>query len=217
MALYRYVFASVVLSQRYLPPILLFFAALAVGTSGGSGPLLHSYAFCLFAVTACSTWLTAAVVNHESPVQRQVVIVTAGSAARVLIMTVAVAFTGSLFMVALGLVYPILAGRHAVTAGVVTAGAVAELSAALLGVALGLLTSRLVIPRLGVAVLVGVGVFLVLAIVRQVSPLAALVRLLDNASAPAAITGQLAGLTAISAAVFAAAAMAAHLVASRRE
>jgi hypothetical protein len=217
IALYRYLLISVLLSQRYLPPVLVFLVALFTGTSADSGPLLHAYSFCVLAVVACSTWLAVAVVNHENAIQRQVVIVTAGSAQRVLAVTVAVALTGCLFMIAVGLVYPTVTGRHVVTAGAVAAGAAAQLAAALIGISLGLLTSRLVIPRVGVAVLTAVLVLVVLLVVRDASPVGPLIRLLDRASSPASIAGRLAGLTAISAAVLAASAIATHLIARRRE
>jgi hypothetical protein len=69
-ALYRYLLTSVLLSQRYLPPTLLFLAAMAVGTTSDNGPLESSYAFCVLAMLVCSTWLTVSIVNHEDPTQR---------------------------------------------------------------------------------------------------------------------------------------------------
>lgn len=217
IALYRYLFTSVLHSQLYLPPVLFFLIALSVGTSAGSGPLLHAYSFCVLAVLACTTWLTVAIINHESTIQRHLVIVTAGNARRVLAMSIAVASSGCLLMTAIGLVYPILTGRYAVTAGAISAGATAQVAVGLLGISLGLLTSRLVIPRIGVAVLTATTVLVALLIVPEASPANMLIRLLNNASSPAGIACMLAGLTAISAAVLGAATVATHLISSRRE
>jgi hypothetical protein len=216
IALYRYLLAGSVQSQRYVPPTLVFLAALSVGTSSDNGPLLRTYSFCVAAVLACSTWLTVTVVGQEHPVQRQVVVVASGSARRVLAATVAVALTGCLFLIAIGLVYPLLVGDHAVTAGALVAGAVAQFAAALVGTALGLLTSRLVVPRLGVAVVAAVAVLLAMLLVRWISPINPLVRLLSTAGEPGVTAVPLAVLTGLSAALLAVSAVITQWVSARR-
>lgn len=217
IALYRYQLTSMVLSQRYLPPALVYLAALSVGTSSDNGPLLRSYSFCVAAVLACSTWLAVSVVNHEDPVQRQVTTVAAGGSRRMLGAAIAVTFTGCLFLTALGLIYPILTGDHVVTAGAVLVGAVAQLAAALVGTALGLLTSRLVIPRLGIAMVVAVTALLAILLVRWISPVSPLIRLLSNATSPDSTTIPLTALTAVSVAILAVSAIITQRVADRRE
>ncbi|MEV8635090.1 hypothetical protein AB0395_25880 [Streptosporangium sp. NPDC051023] len=215
IALYRYQLASLVFSQRYLPPVLVFLVALSVGTSSGAGPLLGAYAFCVIAVLGCATWLTIAVVNHEDPTQRQVVTVTVGTAERVLAANVATALTGCSFMIVIGLGYPILMGHYIVTATAVATGALAQLAMALLGMALGLLTSRLVIPRLGVAVIVAVVVLLAMLLLPWLSPVRPLIQLLSDAPYPDDVAVRAAVLTCVSAVILAACSIATHLVARR--
>ncbi|WP_350275367.1 hypothetical protein [Kribbella sp. HUAS MG21] len=152
-ALYRYLLTTVLLSQRYLPPTLIFLAAMAVGTTSDSGPLQSSYAFCVLAMLVCTTWLTVAIVNHEDPTQRKITLVMTGSSLRVLAITVAVVLTWCVPLLVIGLVYPIVTGKHVVTAGDLGVGAAAQLGAAMIGVAIGLLCSRLVIARIGIAML----------------------------------------------------------------
>ncbi len=217
IALYRYQLSSLLLSQRYLPPVLVFLAALSVGTSSDSSPLLHAYSFCVAAILACSMWLTVAVVNHENPVQRQVIVVAAGSSRRVLAVTVAVTLTGCALLTAIGLVYPMIIGQRTVTAGVVVAGTVAQLSAASVGVAVGLLTSRLVITRVGVAVVVAVGALLAMLLVGWISPISPLIRLLTDAASAGGIAVRLGALAAVSLTMLAAGTAVTHLVAGRRE
>lgn len=216
IGLYRYLLAGWVLSQRYVPPVLVFLAALSVGTGSDSGPLLRTYSFCVGAVLACGAWLAVTVVNHEDPVQRQVVTVAAGSARRVLAATVAVALTGCLFLIALGLFIPLLVGHHTVTAGVLAAGAVAQFAAALVGTALGLLVSRSVIPRLGIAVATAVAALLAMLLIGWISPINPLIRLLSNAGTPGGVAVRLVVLTGLSAALLAVGAAITQWVASRR-
>ncbi|MEI8409867.1 MULTISPECIES: ATP-binding cassette domain-containing protein [unclassified Kribbella] len=82
IAFYRYLLISVLLSQRYLPPTLIFLAAMAVGTTSDSGPLQESYAFCVLAMLVCTTWLTVSIVNHEDPTQRKITLVMLGGSLR---------------------------------------------------------------------------------------------------------------------------------------
>ncbi len=217
IALYRYQLSGLLLSQRYLPPVLVFLAALSVGTSSDTSPLLHAYSFCVAAIFACALWLAVAVVNHENPVQRQVIVVSAGSSRRVLTVTVAVALTGCLFLTAIGLVYPMLVGQRTVTAGTVAAGAVAQMSAACVGTAVGLVTSRLVITRLGVAVVVAVAALLAMLLVGWISPISPLIRLLADAGSPGGIAVRLGALAVVSAAMLAAGTVLTRLVSDRRE
>jgi hypothetical protein len=216
IALYRYVLAGTLLSQRYVPPVLVFLVALSVGTSSDSGPLLGSYAFCVGAVVACGTWLAIAVVNHEDPVQRQVVVTAAGSARRVLVATVAVALTGCLLLIAIGLVYPIATGHHTVTAGALLVGAIAQLAGAFVGVALGLPASRLVIRRFGIAMVIAVTGLLAVVLIRWISPVNPLVRLLSNADRPGDTVARLAVLTGWSAVLLAVSVITTQWLAGRR-
>jgi hypothetical protein len=215
MALYRYLLVSVIVSQRYLAPVLAFFVALWVGTSSDKGPLLSAYSYNVMIILIGSTWLTVAVVNHQDTVQRQVVVVAAGGARRVLAATVAVALTGSLLMIGLGLGYPIASGRHLVTAGEVAAGGVAGLAAAFTGIAVGLLTSRMVIRRLGWALLIAVCALLVLLLIRPLPPIGPLIKLLYGQTSPSRIMAEVAAFTGLAAALLIVSAAVTQFVADR--
>ena len=140
-------------SQGWLAPVLLFVTALTVLTTNDSGALTATYAACAMAQLICMTWLTIAILNAEDAVQRLVTMVNAGGARRVLL---AGTLAGSLTCAALtaaGSVYPIVAGRHMVTVPAVVVGVAAQLSCGAVGISIGLLCSRQMIPRTGYALL----------------------------------------------------------------
>ncbi|TCO50448.1 hypothetical protein EV646_102522 [Kribbella antiqua] len=213
-ALYRYLLVSVLLSQRYLPPTLIFLALMAVGTTSDSGPLQESYAFCVLAMLVCTTWLTVSIVNHEDPTQHQITRVMIGSSLRVLATTVAVVLSWCVPLLVIGLVYPIVTGKHVVTLGALTIGGIAESAAAMIGIAIGLLCSRLVIPRIGIAMLAAAAALLAVLLVRWISPIRPLMSMLSNDST-AVVPFTL--LTALCAAILCAAVIATGALADRKE
>ncbi|WP_406053463.1 hypothetical protein [Kribbella sp. NBC_00889] len=216
-ALYRYLLASVLLSQRYLPPTLIFLAALAVGVTSDNGPLQASYAFCVLAMLICSTWLAVSIVNHEDPTQRKITLVMMGDSLRVLAITVTVVLTWSVPLIAVGLIYPIVTGKHVITAGNLTVGAVAQLAAAMIGTAIGLLCSRLVIPRIGIATLTAAAAILAVLLIRWVSPIRPIMTLLSNDHTATEDAVPLTLLTVLCAAILAAALLATRGIADRKE
>lgn len=216
-ALYRYLLTSVLLSQRYLPPTLIFLAAMAVGTTSDNGPLQSSYSFCVLAMLVCTTWLTVSIVNHEDPTQRKITLVMIGSSLRVLTMTVAVVVTWCVPLLLIGLVYPIVTGKHVVTAGDLAVGAAAQLGAAMIGIAIGLLCSRLVIPRIGVAMLTAAAAILAVLLLRWISPIRPIMTVLSDEKTAGANAVPLTLLALLSAVLLAAAVLATKLLADRKE
>lgn len=216
-ALYRYLLTSVLLSQRYLPPTLIFLAAMAVGTTSDNGPLQSSYSFCVLAMLVCTTWLTVSIVNHEDPTQRKITLVMIGSSLRVLTTTVAVVVTWCVPLLVIGLVYPIVTGKHVVTAGDLAVGAAAQLGAAMIGIAIGLLCSRLVIPRIGVAMLTAAAAILAVLLLRWISPIRPIMTVLSNEEAATTNAVPLTLLGALSAILLAVAVLATKLLADRKE
>jgi len=216
-ALYRYLLTSVLLSQRYLPPTLIFLAALAVGVTSDNSPLQSSYAFCVLAMLVCSTWMAVSIVNHEDPTQRKITLVMVGDSLRVLAITVAVVLTWSVPLVVVGLIYPIVTGSHVITAGDLTVGAVAQLAAAMTGTAIGLLCSRLVIPRIGIATLTAAAAILAVVLLRWVSPIRPIMTLLSDHHTPGEDVVPLTLLTALCAGVLVLAALATRALADRKE
>jgi hypothetical protein len=216
-ALYRYLLTSVLLSQRYLPPTLIFLAAMAVGTTSDNGPLQSSYSFCVLAMLICTTWLTVSIVNHEDPTQRKITLVMIGSSLRVLTMTVAVVITWCVPLLLIGLGYPIVTGKHTVTATDLAVGAAAQLGAAMIGTAIGLLCSRLVIPRIGVAMLAAAAAILAVLLLRWISPIRPIMTVLSNEKSAATNAVPLTLLAALSAILLSAAVLATKLLADRKE
>jgi hypothetical protein len=216
-AFYRYLLTSVLLSQRYLPPTLIFLAAMAVGTTADNGPLQSSYSFCVLAMLVCATWLTVSIVNHEDPTQRKITLVMIGSSLRVLAITVAVVLTWCVPLLVIGLAYPIVLGKHAFTIGDLLVGAAAQLGAAMIGIAIGLLCSRLVIPRVGIATLTAAAAILATLLIRWISPIRTLVTVLSNNHTPTTAALPVTLLTALSATLLLAATLATRSLADRRE
>ncbi|WUJ70606.1 hypothetical protein OG809_36590 [Kribbella soli] len=216
-ALYRYLLTSVLLSQRYLPPTLIFLAAMAVGTTSDNGPLQSSYAFCVLAMLVCTTWLTVSIVNHEDPTQRQITVVTMGSSLRVLATTVAVVVTWCVPLLIIGLVYPIVTGNHVVTAGTLAVGAAAQLGAALIGATIGLLCSRLVIRRIGIAMLTAAAAILAVLLLRWISPIRSIMTVLSNDKTAGANAVPLTLLAALSVVLLVAAVFVTKALADRKE
>jgi hypothetical protein len=128
----------------------------------------------------CTTWLTVSILNHEDPTQRQITVVMVGSSLRVLAITVAVVVTWCVPLLVIGLVYPIVTGKHVVTAGDLAVGAAAQLGAALVGAAIGLLCSRLVIRRIGIAMLTAAAAILLALLLRWISPIRPIMTVLSN-------------------------------------
>jgi hypothetical protein len=216
-ALYRYLMAGVLLSQRYLPPTLIFLAAMAVGTTSDNGPLQSSYAFCVLAMLVCTTWLTVSIVNHEDPTQHKITLVMIGSSLRVLAITVTVVLTWCVPLLAVGIVYPIVTGKHVFTTGDLVVGAAAQLGAAMIGIAIGLLCSRLVIPRIGIAMLTAAAAILAVLLLRWISPIRPLMTLLSDGRSPGATAVPLTLLTGLAGAILIAALFATSALADRRE
>ena len=216
-ALYRHLLTSVLLSQRYLPPTLIFLAAMAVGTTSDNGPLQSSYAFCVLAILVCTTWLTVSIINHEDPTQHKITLVMIGSSLRVLAITVAVGLTWCVPLLVIGVIYPIVTGKHVVTTGDLLVGAAAQLGAAMIGITIGLLCSRLVIPRIGVAMLTAAAAILVVLLIRWISPVRSLMTVLSDERTAGHNAEPLTLLTVLCLAILIAAVFATRAIADRKE
>jgi hypothetical protein len=159
-AVFRYILATVLHSQRYVAPAVFFIVIVAILTASDSGPLLQTYSASAAAMLASAVWLTVTVVGVEEPVGRSVLVVAAGRSRDVLLATVAAVFVFCVVLSVIGLIYPLYSGSHTVTPRSVALGAVAELTSACVGIGLGLLCSRLVIPRPGFSMLLGLALVL---------------------------------------------------------
>ncbi|MBB4687185.1 hypothetical protein [Amycolatopsis jiangsuensis] len=155
LAVSRYHLALLGHSQRYLPAVLAYLTLCAILYTDPSSPVLPLFGVSAGGLLVVGCWLTIAVLDIEDPVQRLITLshargrgATIGGAvlavlACVLVLTLvtvgwSVALTGEL--------------RWSLTG----TGLLAHLSCALLGIAIGLPCSRLLIARIGWTVLIGV-------------------------------------------------------------
>jgi hypothetical protein len=123
IALFRYTLSTVLLSQRFLPPVLVFLAFEFVFTGADdTGPLPPDYAVGTAAVFVCGLWLTVVTVNAADPVQRAITVVKAGGAARVLAASVWVAGAWCTLIALFGLLYPLVVGTHPIGPAVLVPG-----------------------------------------------------------------------------------------------
>ncbi|WP_411079298.1 hypothetical protein [Streptomyces sp. cmx-18-6] len=170
IALVRYQFTVLLLSQRYLAPLLLFLGLVAVLTSSDTGPLAATYASVAGATLLCSVWLTMALVGLDDPAHRSIVVVSAGSHLRVLLGTVGAAAVWCLLLTAAGLVLPLIFGSHAPGVADLVLGVEAQLTCAFAGMAIGLVCSRLVFRRQGHALVLALVLLLAVLLGKGLSP-----------------------------------------------
>ncbi|MFJ4789648.1 hypothetical protein [Streptomyces sp. NPDC088794] len=216
IALVRYMFTMMLLSQRYLAPLLLFVGLLAVLTSSDSGPLAATYGSAAGAMLVCSVWLTMALIGLEDRTHRSVVVVTAGSHLRVLLASVGTAVLWCLPLTAAGLVLPLAFGSHTFTFADAVLGTEAQLTCAVTGIAIGVVCSRLIFRRQGYALLLALILLLAALLAKGVSPVNALLADLQNASAATHLLGSTAVLLTISTGVLTVAVATTQAISVRR-
>lgn len=215
IALIRFTSATMLHSQRYLAPALLFMTAVGVSSSNDSGPLAPIYGLCAGALFVCATWFTIALISVEDPAHRAITIVSARHSGRVLLASVIVAVISCLILTVVGVVLPLLVGTHTVEAADLALGVESGLTGAFAGIAIGLLCSRLVIRRQVYALIAALGLVMAALLVRGLPPVNVLLRLLANATNSADLLGTAGGLLAISAAILAVSALATQFITTR--
>jgi hypothetical protein len=152
-AIVRYVASDAIRSQRWIPPVAIFAAFVAIANSN-AGPILTTYADTLAVLFPIAIWLTWAIVGAEDPVQVDISIVTVGSALRYRLGKLLTCLLAAAIPSAVAVAIPVAvatpssseAGR---IAGDAVAGLVGHLLVVLFAVAVGALTSRPVIRRRG--------------------------------------------------------------------
>jgi hypothetical protein len=216
-ALIRYTAATLMHSQRYLAPVLLFAGAVGIFSSNDDGPLPPVYSSCAAMLFVAATWFTIALVSVEEPTHRAITIVSAGGARRVLVATIAVAVLGSLAMSVIGLVLPLVFGNHPLSATDLVVGLVAQLTAAVTGIAIGLVSSRLVIRRQGYALVLALALVFPVLLTPGLAPVNSMLMLMGRVTVSGDLLVPLAGLFAVAVAVLAVAGTATHVVSTRRD
>ncbi|MEV0014359.1 ABC transporter [Streptomyces tendae] len=146
-ALLRYQTALLLRSQRWLPPVVLYAAALGIGVQGGQ-PVLDSLGWAAAALLPVTAWLVRICVTSEPPAARGCVSAARGPArahlAPVLVALAAAVVLGAAATVVVTLVSdPVSTGRATRVPPLPAAGAglLAALVCALLGTAVGALTA----------------------------------------------------------------------------
>ncbi|WP_026421112.1 hypothetical protein [Actinokineospora inagensis] len=215
-ALIRYSFATTVHNQRFLAPVVLFFACAGVASGNNSGPLPGVYALNAGALLLCAAWLTIAVISVEDPAHRAITVVAANSHARVLAASVAVTWLISLALTVLGLALPLALQPRPVGAGDLPVGLLAHLLCASMGIAIGLLCSRLVFTRPGYALLTAM-VLVAASLLTTGSPPNTVFKRMATATDSLTVLPTVAVLLPVGLAVLAVAAVATHLVSVRRD
>lgn len=218
IALVRYITAVVLHSQRFLPPLMLFAGVAIMFVAGtGTSPVVGTYGAVAGVLFACSTWFTLVLVAAEDPVRREITAVNAGGFRRVLIATVLVALAGCLLVSGVLLVSAPLFAAHPIGAAELAAGFLAQFTAASTGIAAGLVSSRLVLPRAGHSVLAALALVAIFALGTGLPPVNPTVRLLANTSdAPDALAGT-AAYAGVALLLLIGGTVVAHLVSTRRD
>jgi hypothetical protein len=178
-ALIRYYLAATVHGQRYLAPLLFDVAVLCVFTINDAGPLIGSYVVSSASLLLTACWLTVTIVNLEDPVRRAITLVAAGGAMRVLAAEAGLAVLAGVVLIGVGTIFPIVSGSHTVTVGDVLAGILAQATTTAIGTAVGLLCSRLVVPRAGWSLIVALVVIVAVPLTPGLPPVHGMLRLMS--------------------------------------
>lgn len=159
----RYTLADAIRAQRWIAPVVLFLAAVAIANSD-AGPVLTTYADTLTVLLPIGIWLTWSVVNAEDPVQADVSLVTVGSQVRFRLGKLGAAFLVCAGLAVVAIATPVALGAAAASASTVASdlieGVVGHLLVAVLAVAVGALTSRTVVGRLAESLYLAIAITL---------------------------------------------------------
>lgn len=216
-ALIRYFFTVMLLSQRYLAPVLAFTGLLVILTSSDSGPLTAAYGASAGILLVSATWLTTALAGLEERTHRAVVTVNGRGHLRVLLALTATALLWCLLLTVAGLVLPLLFGSHSLTAADLLLGTEAQLVCGVTGVAIGLPCSRLLFRRQGYALVAALCLILAALLTRHVSPAYAVLSRLQNAPVPGPLLAPTAGLLTVTSGILAASVALTHVLGRRMD
>ncbi|MFI9168050.1 ABC transporter [Streptomyces lincolnensis] len=157
-ALLRYQTALLLRSQRWLPPFILYVVFLGVGVQGGQ-PVLDSLGYAAAALLPVAAWLVRICVSGEPPAAQHCVAAAVGPGrahlARLLVALGGAAVLGTVATVVVTWISDPASSDHQTRVPVLPAGAaglLAALACALLGTAVGALTTWPVLRTTGRAV-----------------------------------------------------------------
>ncbi|GAA0210334.1 hypothetical protein GCM10010492_05160 [Saccharothrix mutabilis subsp. mutabilis] len=187
-ALVRYLLADVLRTQRWLPPLLLFGAVLAMLNSSDAGPPLSAYAGTCVFVYPVAVWLTIVIATAEDPVRRTVTVATAGWG-RVHAAVTVLSGLATLLVVILATLAPLLTQPRSYPLSVIAIGFAAMTVCGLTGVGVGVLCARPVVTQHGWSVLLAVTLVFAAFLFGQVPPIGNILGALGRDSGiPTALT-----------------------------
>lgn len=219
-ALVHYTLRDFVRSHRFLPPLIVFGVVFATLYAVHPTPVLSSYGATALSMYPLAAWYTAALLGAEDPVQRQVTIVNSGGAARTDLAKVLTACLLASPLVLIALLLPAALGflempAHETLLPYLGVGLVCHATAAVTGVALGLLWSPPMVQRTGYT-FGGILLCLVLTVpFSHVAPPLTATRAMRDGTPPSAVATDLVP-SVLGALGFAAVAVLAYLKISRR-
>jgi hypothetical protein len=218
-AVIRYVASDAIRSQRWIPPVVVFAAFVAIANSN-PGPLLTTFADTLAVLFPIAIWLSVAILGAEDPVQIDISIVTVGSDIRYRLGKLLTCFLAGAVLSVGAVAIPVAVAVPSSTgarriAGDAAAGLVAHLIVVLSAVAVGALISRPVIRRSGWAFYAATIVIVADIGLPDAPPVRQLLSLLDGAH-PHHLASSLVAIGTETAALSAAAVALALAVARRR-
>nr|WP_202510302.1 hypothetical protein [Streptomyces sp. SID5643] len=191
---------------------------MGVLTVNGSGPLPPAYASSAGALFVCSTWLTVALMSLDDPTQRAIVVVSSGGRSlKVLLAAVGTALLSCLVLMVFGLLFPLWLGSYDVTVADLVLGVEAQLTCALVGIAIGVLCSRLVFRRQGYALVAALALVMGALFAKGMPPVNRLFTLMSTTPDAADLLAPTSGLLLTSALLLAVFTTVTQFVAARRE
>lgn len=152
VALTRYYLALFGHSQRYIPAVLAYLTLAAFLYSDPNSPVLPLYGVSSGGMLVVACWLTIALLDIEDPVQRLVTLSHARDWRRMIGSAVVTVFGGTLALTLITLIWSMIRILE-FQPGAMAIGLVAHVAGALLGIAIALPCSRLLIARIGWTVL----------------------------------------------------------------
>ena len=155
LAVSRYYLALLGHSQRYLPAALAYLALCAILYADPNSPSLPLYGVSGAGVLVLGCWFTIAVLDIEDPVQRLITLNHAGNRRRTIGGAVLAVFLCTLVCTVATVAWA-ATHRGQLRGEVIGTGLAVHLACALLGIAIGLPCSRLLVSRIGWTVLAAV-------------------------------------------------------------
>ncbi|HEY4457752.1 MAG TPA: hypothetical protein VGN81_25785 [Pseudonocardiaceae bacterium] len=218
-ALFRYTAAILFHSQRYVAPVLVFLLGAGAFVHGDAHqPAVPVFGAMAGVEFAFAIWLTVSLVNVEDPVQRTITAVNTGRSWSMLVASALVVLACCLVLDALVLAIPVVFDFTGLTGLDLVAGGEALLTGACAGIALGLLTSRLVIRRIGFALLAILVLFVGFLVVPWLPPIHPMIFLLaGHSSATGGLIASTSAYTAIAIVMLVASVLVTQQVAARRD